>query len=204
MRLERACTERACTERACTERAAIYLAGQIILWLYSLNLTSDSGPAADATNAPQPWGLLCNPVMKMISFFFFVFPSNGAPVEWNWQGKTEVLGGEKPVPVPLCPPKIPHGLTQDRTRASAVRFRRLTAWAMARPYNSTYTVGFFVRTNSESFSVFLVTLYMQDDNFQFACELHSLRLPAWLTVNKRADVRFVIKFKFLEHDPIPR
>jgi hypothetical protein len=25
--------------------------------------------------------------------FFFVFPSNGAPVEWHWQGKTEVLGG---------------------------------------------------------------------------------------------------------------
>jgi hypothetical protein len=32
---------------------------------------------------------------------------------------TEVLGG-KPVPVPLYPPQIPHGLTRDRTRASAV------------------------------------------------------------------------------------
>jgi hypothetical protein len=53
-------------------------------------------------------------------------------VEWNWQGKTEVLG-EKPVPVPLSPPQIPHGLTRDRTRASAVRGRRLTAWAVARP-----------------------------------------------------------------------
>jgi hypothetical protein len=30
-------------------------------------------------------------------------------VEWYWQGKTEELG-EKPVPVPLCPPQIPHGL----------------------------------------------------------------------------------------------
>jgi hypothetical protein len=29
--------------------------------------------------------------------------------------------GEKPVPVPLCPPQIPHGLTRDRTRASTVR-----------------------------------------------------------------------------------
>jgi hypothetical protein len=56
------------------------------------------GPAADATDAPQPWGLLCNPVMRMISFF--IFPCNGAPVEWKWQGKTEVLG-EKPVLVPL-------------------------------------------------------------------------------------------------------
>jgi hypothetical protein len=41
--------------------------------------------------------------------------------------------GEKSVPVPLCPPQISHGLTRDRTRASAVRGRRLTAWAMARP-----------------------------------------------------------------------
>jgi hypothetical protein len=64
---------------------------------------------------------------------FFVSPCNGAPVEWNWQGKTEVLG-ENPVPVPLCPPQIPHGLNRDRTRASVVRGRRLTAWAMARPW----------------------------------------------------------------------
>jgi hypothetical protein len=49
-----------------------------------------------------------------------------------WQGKTEELG-EKPVPVPLYPPQIPHGLTQARTRASAVRSRRLTTWAMAWP-----------------------------------------------------------------------
>jgi hypothetical protein len=27
------------------------------------------GPVPDATDAPQPWGLLCNPVTKMISFF---------------------------------------------------------------------------------------------------------------------------------------
>jgi hypothetical protein len=68
-----------------------------------------------------------------ISGLFCPFPNNGAPMEWNWQGKTEVLG-EKPVPVPLCLPQIPHGLTRDRTRASAVGGRRLTAWAMARPY----------------------------------------------------------------------
>jgi hypothetical protein len=34
-------------------------------------------------------------------------------------GETEELG-EEPVPVPLCPPQIPHGLTRARTRASAV------------------------------------------------------------------------------------
>jgi hypothetical protein len=50
---------------------------------------------------------------------FFIFTSNVAPVEWNWQQKTEVLG-KKPVPEPLCPLQIPHGLTWDRSRASVV------------------------------------------------------------------------------------
>jgi hypothetical protein len=40
----------------------------------------------------------------------------------------------KPTPLPLCPP-IPHDLTWDQTRASAVGSRRLTALAMARPGN---------------------------------------------------------------------
>jgi hypothetical protein len=38
--------------------------------------------------------------------------------------KTEVLG-QKPVPVPLCPPKIPHGLTQNRTPVWGVTQRRV-------------------------------------------------------------------------------
>jgi hypothetical protein len=67
------------------------------------------GPAADAMNAPQPWGLVWNPVKKIISFFLFF-----RIMEHRWNeidgGKTEVLE-EKPVPVPLCPPQIPHGLT---------------------------------------------------------------------------------------------
>jgi hypothetical protein len=40
----------------------------------------------------------------------------------------------KPVPVPFCPPNIPHDLTWARTRAPAVGSRRLTAWAMAWPF----------------------------------------------------------------------
>jgi hypothetical protein len=41
-------------------------------------------------------------------------------------GKYQVLG-EKPVPVPQ---QIPHGLTRDRTRASAVRDKRLTSYLL--------------------------------------------------------------------------
>ena len=48
---------------------------------------------------------------------------------WSDGGMTEnseVLG-DKPVPVPLCPPQIPHSLNWDRTRFSEVRGRRLIA-----------------------------------------------------------------------------
>jgi hypothetical protein len=39
----------------------------------------------------------------------------------------------QPVPVPLCPPQNPYGLTWGRTRAAVVGSRRQTAWAVARP-----------------------------------------------------------------------
>jgi hypothetical protein len=45
-------------------------------------------------------------------------------------GKTEEIR-EKHVPLPMCPPHIPHGLKQLQTQASAVRGQWLIAWAMA-------------------------------------------------------------------------
>jgi predicted nucleic acid-binding Zn ribbon protein len=42
----------------------------------------------------------------------------------------------KPAPVPLCPPQIPHDQTRDETRAAAMGCKRLTAWAMARPFST--------------------------------------------------------------------
>jgi hypothetical protein len=54
------------------------------------------GPATDATDAPQPWGLLCNPVMKMISFLSFF-----RVMEHRWsetdRGKAK-YSGEKTCP----------------------------------------------------------------------------------------------------------
>jgi hypothetical protein len=47
------------------------------------------GPAADAMDAPQPSGLL------WWRRLLFPSPFNRAPVELNWEGKTEVRGGEK-------------------------------------------------------------------------------------------------------------
>jgi hypothetical protein len=42
-------------------------------------------------------------------------------------GKGNRSTRRKPSPAPLCPPQIPHDLTQDRTLAAAVGSQRLTA-----------------------------------------------------------------------------
>jgi hypothetical protein len=47
-------------------------------------------------------------------------------------GKTELLG-EKSVPVPHCPLKIPHGMAWDQTQAFMVPGKRQTAWTIAQP-----------------------------------------------------------------------
>jgi len=47
-------------------------------------------------------------------------------VECCWQRKSEVhLLGDKPIPLPLCPSQVSHGLACDRTPDSAVKMKRL-------------------------------------------------------------------------------
>jgi hypothetical protein len=53
----------------------------------------------------------------------------------------------KPVPVPVCPPQIPHDLLWDRTRAAEVGTRRLTAWAEARYYTNYSKKAVFIICN---------------------------------------------------------
>jgi hypothetical protein len=79
---------------------------------------------------------------KWLIFSFFRVMEH----RWNEidRGKPK-YSGEKPVPVPFCPPQNPHGLTRDRTRASAVRGRRLTAWAMAQPKYTSRKAGSWCR-----------------------------------------------------------
>jgi hypothetical protein len=48
----------------------------------------------------------------------------------NMESQRNDVERGKPVPVPLCPPQIRYGLPWERTRASAVRSRRITAWAV--------------------------------------------------------------------------
>jgi hypothetical protein len=70
-------------------------------------------------------------------------------------GKSDWLG-EKPVPVLLCPPQIPHGLPWERTQASAMRIQRLIIWAMERSaiglisYITTFVLSFDVVVSKTS------------------------------------------------------
>jgi hypothetical protein len=87
------------------------------------------GPAADARTHRSLEAYCATLWWRWLIFSIFQVMEH----RWNEtdRGKPK-YSGEKPVPVPLCPPQILHGLTRDRTRASAVRGRRLTAWAMER------------------------------------------------------------------------
>jgi hypothetical protein len=53
----------------------------------------------------------------------------GAAVKLCWQRKIKDLW-EKSVALPFCQPQFPHWITWVRNRASVVRSRWLTAWAM--------------------------------------------------------------------------
>jgi hypothetical protein len=52
----------------------------------------EKGPAADSTDAPQPWGYCAAVWWRLL--VFLDFPCNVAPVETNLRDKTEVLGGK--------------------------------------------------------------------------------------------------------------
>jgi hypothetical protein len=54
--------------RVCYLNFCLFCADRKYAWLVGFKV---KGTAADTTDAPQPWGLLCNPVKKMISFFRF-------------------------------------------------------------------------------------------------------------------------------------
>jgi hypothetical protein len=59
-----------------------------------------------------------------------------------WQGRTKNLR-DKLVPLPFCPPQIPHGVIQAQTKASMVRGWWLTAWPMAWPGCGLDLVSYF-------------------------------------------------------------
>jgi hypothetical protein len=48
----------------------------------------------------------------LLTLEYYVFPRWYGFGERRWN---DILTGEKPAPVPLCPPQIPHGLTRART-----------------------------------------------------------------------------------------
>jgi hypothetical protein len=103
---------------------------------YSINKLSTVGKKMVTLLFPEDGVDLVSKRGCLLTLAYYAFPRWYEFGERRWNdiltGENEELG-EKPVPVPLFPPQIPHGLSRARKRASAVRGRRLTAWAMVRP-----------------------------------------------------------------------
>jgi hypothetical protein len=85
------------------------------------------------------FGLLCQPQM---------IDGDCGTIGGMWIGRGNWSTRRKLAPIPLCPPQIPHVLTQARARAAPVGSRRLTAWAMARPFHGIYWYFCFIRNIS--------------------------------------------------------
>jgi hypothetical protein len=97
----------------------------------------------------------------LLTLAYYAFPRRYEFGERRWN---DILTGEnrrtrkkKPVPVPLCPPQIPHGLTRARTGDSAVGGRRLTTWAMAR------SVQHLTQWNIITVASFRKNVYLSDE-----------------------------------------
>ena len=67
----------------------------------------------------------------------------GAIVEWHWQGKLK-YSRKKPVPVPLCAPKIPLGMIWVRICVCAVTGSQITIWTIAWPHSESHVMHTFV------------------------------------------------------------
>jgi hypothetical protein len=123
----------------------------------------------NSTGAPQSESFLCSPVTKMTIFFVLY-----QVMEHRWneidRGKRK-YSVEKPVPSSLSPPKILHRLAQDRTRASTVGGRRLTAWAMAPPFRSVYVIWHLWKWNKWSNAA-----YWKAVSVSLVCVLTSVQL----------------------------
>jgi hypothetical protein len=131
-----------------------------------------------------------------------------------WQGKTKKFG-ENLSQYHFVHHKSQHGLTQERTRASAVRGRRLTTWVMARPGVSLLSIRFplapFLLKSSEhiSWPVHVKSKNSSYNSFLKHCQLcYLLRITALflllITIQvRRNDHYFQNSHKLTIHYHLP-
>jgi hypothetical protein len=92
-------------------------------------------------------------------------------------------------PIPLRPSQIPHDLSRDRTRAAAMRSRRLTAWTMARSFIGfnwfkIKTSGGLCRTSWWIFGFHGIRFFLQDDSrIEGPSNHHWQNNPFWATAS---------------------
>jgi hypothetical protein len=91
---------------------------------------------------------------------------SSSTVEWYRQGTKEF--GEKSVPVPLCAAQI-HELTRAQTPASAVRGRRLTAWAMAGLFIYYWTTCFNITGHVDLLNDTCQDVLFKKQNVNYSC-----------------------------------
>jgi hypothetical protein len=80
-------------------------------------------------HVPPPEGMLCTCELKAIRM--------GSTPSWYSEGT-----GEKPVPMPFCPPQISHNMAWHGTWTSVIGGRQLTALAMARPLKTKINLSY--------------------------------------------------------------
>jgi hypothetical protein len=113
----------------------MFLAKQSRVFLHSLFLVSWDG-------ARLTWvHLVLRSLTGLLYQLRMVDDDECGAVGGIWIGRGNRSTRIKPAPVPLCPPQIPHKLTWARTRVATIGSRRLTAWAMIRPYSSITSVS---------------------------------------------------------------
>jgi hypothetical protein len=97
------------------------LSETVTFWVWTTCKVPSSSSSVLLHYAVNFWDYIASAIYKRMRV------QHGALVEVKWQGKTEIFG-EKPVLVPLHPPKIPHELAWDWTWHSTVKGNTLRSY----------------------------------------------------------------------------
>ena len=143
----------------------------VILFLFWVGV---KGTAADATDAPQPWGLLYNPAMKMTVFsFFLVMEYGGMKLTGENRSTREetCLSATLSTTIPTwTEPGSNPGLRDERPATNRL------SHGTAPCYSLTFIIK-FLKNNAER-NASLITPIICRLSLQFCTSCHCLRIAA--------------------------
>lgn len=104
-------------------------------------------------------------------------PKDWWTVEWQW-GTRDVLGG-KPIPLPLCPPRIPQRLPYNWTRICVTRRQWHGAWAKdITPHNQSHAGKVLLRELNREFASIL---YNQKVHWRLRNSPPQVSIVSWIS-----------------------